>query len=61
MTMISKVQESLHEMRVSILMEANDGLDSINKINFAQMKEEDLVLFNKIENNLRSILNTMTR
>ncbi len=61
MTVISKVQESLHEMRVSILMEANDGLDSVNKINFAQMKEEDLVLFNKIENNLRSILNTMSR
>lgn len=61
MIAISKVQEELENVRRAVLVEANEGLDAMNKFEYDILDMEDQVKLHNIESNLREILRIMSR
>lgn len=61
MNEISKVQEALENTRRAVLVESNEGLDSIYKLDSSDLSENNKLKIMEIENSLREILRIMNR
>lgn len=58
---ISKVHEELEFMCRAVLHEVNEGIDSMNKLEFDNLEYNTMMKLNDIENNLCEILRIMSR